>query len=397
MFPPLPLYERAQAPYTGLIAHHSQLVRFLHRVPRITRLQRATTTLETTASMANNILDSLTAAIICVDHELKLCYINQSAENLLEVSGNRSCGHAIAELLPNTAELESVMYDALQTGQPYTKRREQLTLLSGHTVNVDYSITPVSEDEWPKLVVEFHSLDRYLRIDRDEALRDHQQITRQMIRGLAHEIKNPLGGIRGSAQLLARELGDSSQQEYTDIIIDEADRLTSLVDRLLGPKSLPVPADTNIHEVLERVLKLIELEAGGRIEIERDYDPSIPEIYIDAELILQALLNIARNAMQCLAETPDPKLRIVTRTERQFTIGPKRHRRVLTIDIIDNGPGVPEGLRDHLFYPMISGRPDGTGLGLSFAQSIVHQHQGLIEVSSQPGKTDFTVILPLEQ
>lgn len=347
--------------------------------------------------MANNILDSLTCAIICVDHELRLGFINHSAESLLEVSGNRGCGHTISELLVNTAELESVMYDALQTGQPYTKRREQLQLVSGHTVTVDYSITPISEDEWPKLLVEFHSLDRYLRIDRDEALRDHQQVTRQMIRGLAHEIKNPLGGIRGSAQLLERELTDPEQKEYTNIIIGETDRLTSLVDRLLGPKALPSPTRANIHEVLERVRKLIELESGGRIEIERDYDPSIPEIQVDVELMLQALLNIARNAMQCLDETPEPHIRFVTRTLRQFTIGDRRYRNVITIDIIDNGPGIPETLKDHLFYPMISGRPEGTGLGLSFAQSIIHQHSGLIEVTSQPGNTDFTIIIPLEQ
>ena len=352
--------------------------------------------METTASMANNILDSLTSAIICLDHQLRLCYMNQSAESMLEVSGNRLCGHTISDVLVNSGELQSMLYDALQTGQPYTKRREKLILTSGHPVTVDYSITPISEDEWPKLIVEFHSLDRHLRIDRDEALRDHQQITRQMIRGLAHEIKNPLGGIRGSAQLLARELVDPDQQEYTNIIIEETDRLTSLVDRLLGPKSVPTPANTNIHEVLERVRKLIELEAGDRITVERDYDPSIPEIYIDAELILQALLNIARNAMQSLETIEDPQIRIVTRTERQFTIGKTRHRSVLTIDIIDNGPGIAESVKDHLFYPMISGRPDGTGLGLSFAQSIVHQHAGIIEVTSQPGRTDFTVILPLE-
>lgn len=347
--------------------------------------------------MANNILDSLTSAIICVDHELRLSFINQSAESLLEISGNRSCGHTIGELLISTGELQSVMYDALQTNQPYTKRREQITLLSGHTINVDYSITPISEDEWPKLLVEFHSLDRYLRIDRDEALRDHQQITRQMIRGLAHEIKNPLGGIRGSAQLLARELDDPGQQEYTNIIIDETDRLTSLVDRLLGPKSLPTPTSTNIHEVLERVRKLIEIECGGKIAFVRDYDPSIPEIFVDGELMMQAFLNIARNAMQSLENTPDPQIQLVTRTERQFTIGARRHRIVIMVDIIDNGPGVPEALKDHLFYPMISGRPEGTGLGLSFAQSIVHQHSGLIEVTSQPGKTDFKIIIPLEQ
>lgn len=347
--------------------------------------------------MANSILDSLTSAIICVDHRLRLCYINQCAESLLGISGQRSRGHSVTALLANAAGLEAVMFDALQTGQPYTKRREQLTLVTGRIVTVDYAITPISEHEGPELLVEFFPLDRYLRIDQDQALRNHQQITRQMIRGLAHEIKNPLGGIRGSAQLLARELGNPAQQEYTDIIISETDRLTTLVDRLLGPKSLPTLSSTNIHEVLERVRKLTELEAGGRITVTRDYDPSIPEIDIDAELILQALLNVARNAMQCLADTPAAEIHLVSRTERQFTIGTTRHRRVLKIDIIDNGPGIPDAIKDHLFYPMISGRPGGTGLGLSFAQTIVHQHAGLIEVSSQPGWTDFTVILPLAQ
>lgn len=353
--------------------------------------------MDTTVSMAENILGSLSAAILCVDHELKLRFINQSAESLLEASGTRYCGHSISELLLNSSELVSVMYDALQTNQPYTRRRAQLDLPSGSTVTVDYAITPISENEWPQLLIELYPLDRYLRIDRDEALRDHQEVTRQMIRGLAHEIKNPLGGIRGSAQLLARELSNQSQREYTDIIIAETDRLSGLVDRLLGPRTVPAPTRTNIHEVLERVLRLIELECEGTINIKRDYDPSIPEVFVDKELMLQAFLNIARNAMQCLTETKDPCIRIVTRTERQFTIGSRRHRTVIMIHIIDNGPGVPDSLKDHLFYPMISGRPNGTGLGLSLAQAIVHQHAGLIEVSSEPGKTDFTIIIPLEQ
>ncbi|MCB1693843.1 MAG: PAS domain-containing protein [Pseudomonadales bacterium] len=347
--------------------------------------------------MAENILGSMSAAIICVDHELKLRFINQSAEALLEVSGTRCCGRTISEFLLNTGELESVIYDALQTGQPYTRRRAQLDLPTGNTITVDYAITPISENEWPQLLVELYPLDRYLRIDRDEVLRDHQEITRQMIRGLAHEIKNPLGGIRGSAQLLARELDDPSQREYTDIIIGETDRLTALVDRLLGPRNAPKRVSTNIHELLERVCRLIELEADGKVKIKRDYDPSIPEINIDKELMLQAFLNVARNAMQCLGETPDACICIVTRTERQFTIGAKRYRTVVTVDIIDNGPGIPDTLKDHLFYPMISGRPDGTGLGLSLAQSIIHRHEGLIEVESEPGKTDFTIIIPLEQ
>ncbi len=289
------------------------------------------------------------------------------------------------------------MYDALQTGQPYTRRKADLKLIGGHVITVDYTISPINEAEWPRLLMEVQPLDRYLRIDRDEAIRSHQETTRQMIRSLAHEIKNPLGGIRGSAQLLARELTEPAQLEYTQVIVEEADRLTALVDRLLGPNTLPLPRMTNIHELLERICKLIEMESDRHIVIVRDYDPSIPEICIDADLVMQAILNIAHNAAQSLAETPEPGLKLVTRTERQFTIGTTRHRLVIKIDVIDNGPGIPEALREQLFYPMISGRPDGSGLGLSFAQSIIHRHHGLIEFSSEPGETVFTVIIPLEQ
>ncbi len=352
--------------------------------------------MELHTSIAANILGNLSAAIVCLDHELKLRFINQSAEVLLEVSGTRLTGRKISEFLLNTGELESVLYDALQTSQPYTRRRCHLDLVTGHSVTVDYAITPISEDEWPQLLLELYPLDRYLRIDRDEAVRDHQDVTRQMVRGLAHEIKNPLGGIRGSAQLLARELRDPGLQEYTDIIISETDRLTALVDSLLGPRSIPRLAATNIHELLERVCRLIELESASAIAVNRDYDPSIPEIEVDRELILQAFLNITRNAMQSLTDTNNASIRIVTRVERQFTIGARRHRKVIVIHIIDNGPGVPPALKDHLFYPMISGRPDGTGLGLSLAQSIIYQHAGLIEFESEPGKTDFSIIIPLE-
>jgi two-component system nitrogen regulation sensor histidine kinase GlnL len=239
-------------------------------------------------------------------------------------------------------------------------------------------------------------LDRYLKIDRDESISTQQQITRQMIRGLAHEIKNPLGGIRGSAQLLERELATEDLRAYTEIIISETDRLTALVDRLLGPNSLPQPSLTNIHEVLERVRTLIELEADPDLEFKTDYDPSIPEVSIDPELMVQVILNIARNAMQSLEATQSSCLRFTTRVERQFTIGVTQHRLVAKIDIVDNGPGIPDELKHHLFYPMITGRPNGTGLGLSVAQSIVHQHHGLIEFESRPGSTTFSIFLPLE-
>jgi two-component system, NtrC family, nitrogen regulation sensor histidine kinase GlnL len=348
-------------------------------------------------AMKDAILNTLNIGILTVDHQLQLTFINASAESLLDVSSTRALGHPICELLQNPTELEAVLYDSMQSGQPYTRRRAELQLHSGHNVTVDYTITPGNDEEWPAMLIELYPLDRYLRIDRDEAIRGHHEATRQMIRGLAHEIKNPLGGIRGSAQLLARVLPDPSLQEYTDIIITETDRLTSLVDRLLGPKTVPKPVVANIHELLERVRILIELESSPPLKIIRDYDPSIPEVVLDPALMIQVFLNIARNALQCLEEVRQPSLRFTSRTERQYTIGTRLHRIVVRVDIVDNGPGIPLELKDQLFFPMISGRADGTGLGLSFAQSIVHQHRGSIEFESEPGRTKFSIILPMEQ
>lgn len=343
------------------------------------------------------VLDNLNTAVLSLDHELKVCFINQSAENLLEVSGKQSIGSKISELILQSKEMEAILYDTLQTGQPYTKRKSCLRLINGNQVTADYTITPLSDDEWPRLLVELHPLDRWLRIERDEGIRTQQATTREMIRGLAHEIKNPLGGIRGAAQLLTEELPDDSLAEYTNIIIEEADRLKELVDRLLGPNRPPQLESTNIHEILERVIILIEAESRGAIEFHRDYDPSIPNIQADTGQLFQAFLNITRNAMQALQETASPQITLVSRTERQFTIGMRQYRLVARVDIIDNGSGITESLKGQLFYPMISGRAGGTGLGLSVAQSIVNLHQGLIEFDSEPGKTVFSVILPLEK
>jgi two-component system nitrogen regulation sensor histidine kinase GlnL len=224
-----------------------------------------------------------------------------------------------------------------------------------------------------------------------------QDTTRKLVRGLAHEIKNPLGGIRGAAQLLERELETERERDYTRIIIEEADRLRNLVDRMLGPSQLPRLSSTNMHQVLERVVQLVEAEAPGRIEIVRDYDPSLPNVEADLEQLIQAMLNIVRNAQQALENTPNPRICLRTRIIRQFTIGNVRHRMVARIDVSDNGPGVPPELSERIYYPMISGRADGSGLGLSITQSIVNQHHGLIECDSRPGATTFSVYLPLEQ
>ena len=221
-----------------------------------------------------------------------------------------------------------------------------------------------------------------------------------LVRGLAHEIKNPLGGIRGAAQLLARELPEESLKDYTNVIIEEADRLRNLVDRMLGSNKLPSLAMTNVHEVLERVCSLVEAESQGCITLVRDYDPSIPDVLIDREQMIQAVLNIVRNAMQAISGQNELRLGRIslrTRAMRQFTIGHVRHRLVSKIEIIDNGPGIAPELQETIFYPMVSGRPDGTGLGLAITQNIISQHQGLIECDSHPGHTTFSIFLPLEQ
>ena len=248
--------------------------------------------------------------------------------------------------------------------------------------------------------MEIEPRDRLLRISREEEMLAQQETTRVLVRGMAHEIKNPLGGIRGAAQLLERELPDPELKDYTQVIIEEADRLRTLVDRMLGPNTAPRLSPTNIHEVLERVRTLLDAESKGTVTFSRDYDPSLPEFLGDKEQLIQALLNIARNAMEALEAHLDqqatPEIIFRTRALRQFTIGHKRHRLVCRIDIIDNGPGIPPELLQNVFYPMISGRADGTGLGLSIAQSIIGQHRGLIECDSEPGQTDFIIFIPLE-
>lgn len=344
-----------------------------------------------------SLLDNLATAVITLDRHLKIRYLNPSAEILLEISDSRSKGTCISECFRNPGKMESFLYATLQTNQAITNRKTEVTLTNGTELTVDYTVTPLVEAAEEMLLLEIRLVDHLLRIDRDEAVRIHQATTREMIRGLAHEIKNPLGGIRGAAQLLAAELPQEDLADYTNIIIEETDRLRKLVDRLLGPNTLLQRRDTNIHEVLERVCTLIEVESNHQISIQRDYDPSIPDMQADRELLFQALLNIVRNAMQAVLDNAgSKKIALVTRTERQFTIGTIKHRLVVRIDVIDDGPGIPETVRQHLFYPMISGRAKGTGLGLSVALAIINQHQGLVEFASEPGNTVFSLLIPLE-
>lgn len=355
-----------------------------------------------TSAGYKHILDNLTTAVLVLDQKLNIQYLTPSAESLFETSVTRVQGTPVVDLLVESEEALDTLHAAALNGQSYTKREAEFLLTTGTRLTVDYSVSPIGSEQL-ELLVEIQPRDRLLRISREEDIISQQETSRILVRGMAHEIKNPLGGIRGAAQLLDRELNDDGQREYTRVIIDEADRLRSLVDRMLGPNRALKLAHTNIHEVLERVKTLLEAESRGEITFRRDYDPSIPEFLGDKEQLIQAFLNIARNAMEAAYEqqrdetnAEPPLITLRTRALRQFTIGHTRHRLVCRVDVIDNGPGIPADLLQNIFYPMISGRAAGTGLGLSITQSIIGQHHGLVECESEPGRTDFIIFLPLE-
>ena len=275
------------------------------------------------------LLDNLTTATILLNADLRLEYMNPAAEMLLAISGQRSHGQFISELFTESAEALSSLRQAVEQAHPFTKREAMLTALTGQTLTVDYAVTPILSNGDTLLLLEVHPRDRLLRITKEEAQLSKQETSKMLVRGLAHEIKNPLGGIRGAAQLLARELPEESLKDYTNVIIEEADRLRNLVDRMLGSNKLPSLALTNIHEVLERVSSLVEAESQGCITLVRDYDPSIPDVLIDREQMIQAVLNIVRNAMQAISSQNEMRLGRITlrsRTMRQFTIGHVRHR-----------------------------------------------------------------------
>lgn len=343
-----------------------------------------------------SILDNLTTVIILLDAKLLIKYINQSAEIMLATSQQRCLILPLSDFIIEETE-DISLQEALKKQQPCTKLDATLIINHKH-IMADYIITPLVIENENNYLIEITLLDA-LRISREKVILSQQEGNKLLLRGLAHEIKNPLGGIRGAAQLLARELPDSSFQEYSRIFIEEADRLCNLVDRILDSDKRPLMTRVNIHEVLERVYQLISAEAQERITIVKDYDPSIPELYIDISQMIQALLNITRNSLQALLENDikKPKITLKTRVIRQFNIGATRHRLVLNIEINDNGPGIPNHLRDTLFYPMVSGRAEGTGLGLSITQNIITQHRGLIEYSSHPGHTQFNIFIPLDE
>lgn len=348
------------------------------------------------SSNYQKVLEHLNIAILVFNNELTLIYINSAGEILFADSAKHLLGHSAKQLFKTSnSTLHRNLQKCQQSGDPLVNRELPLSRIN-ETLTVNFSATPIIENnQMSGIVVELQQVDRQLRISKEEQLLAQQNTSRMLVRGLAHEIKNPLGGLRGAAQLLDLELSDPELKEYTQIIIAESDRLQSLMDKMLGPNKPAHKAPLNIHEVLERIRQLVDAEIGNNILLIADYDPSIPDIYADKNQIIQAILNIVRNAVQALGDNGEIIIR--TRIQRHMTIGRKIHKLTAKIDIIDNGPGINPDLLGKIFYPMITSRADGTGLGLSIAQSLINQHNGLIECNSEPGKTVFSIFLPLEE
>lgn len=346
-------------------------------------------------------LDLLASAVIVLDAEGRIAYANPAAEQMFESSAKALSHHKLTELFLNGGQLEEVFHQAI--AHQFADKRQDLTLLrvGREPLHVHTIVTALDRPDMPVLI-ELRENVQQLKLDREERMFDQSQANKELIRNLAHEIKNPLGGIRGAAQLLELELPErhiKELREYTQVIIKEADRLQTLVDRLLAPHRRPhIVGDVNIHEVCERVRSLIVAEFPSGLTIKRDYDLSVPEFRGDKEQLIQAVLNIAHNAAQALSErikTGDAELILQTRVARQVTLAKVRYRLALDLHIIDNGPGIPSDIQERIFYPLVSGREGGSGLGLTLAQTFMQQHMGVIECESRPGCTDFRILIPL--
>lgn len=345
------------------------------------------------------VLDGLNSATLLFGADLLLRYINPAGEMLFEASTRHLIGQHFEHLFNAPTCTATDVQNVLKTIHPITQHEVSVSLLNTKDVTMDISLSPMLDlKDDPEILLECHQIDHMLRISQDKKRAEDQQATKEILRGLAHEIKNPLGGLRGSAQLLERQLNNDNLKEYTRVIIDEADRLSLLVDRMIGPVQIPQTCEANIHEVLEHVRQLFLADTANKIQIIRDYDPSIPDIKIDPGQLTQTIINITRNAIQALTAQGNEstgKIFYRTRILRNFTIGENRHRLALALEIEDNGPGIPEQLQKNVFFPMVTGRAEGTGLGLSIAQSIIQQHHGLLECKSKPGATIFTINLPI--
>ena len=345
---------------------------------------------------AQHLLDHVRTPVIALDTQLNIVQVNVAAQNLFNISQARVKNKSLSTIFLSDLQLQELIAQALKQEASIIQREVSLCLHNTHELAVDITVTPIKQ----ALVLEFHPLDRLRRINQEINTFSTQLSSKELMRNLAHEIKNPLAGLSGAAQLLQREIAQTEYTEYTEIIISEVQRLTNLVDTLLGPNKKQTLVPINIHEVIERVLQLIKVEidnqAETKISLVRRYDPSIPDVSADKEQLIQAVLNITKNALQVLNESKiNGEILVKTSVERNYTIGNKLHRLVCRIDIEDNGPGIAKEHQETIFLPLVSHSQHGTGLGLAIAQSIISQHAGLIILQSQPGKTCFSLYLTL--
>ena len=337
----------------------------------------------------------MTVAVIVLTNDYQIQYMNQSAEILFGQSLQRMRGNLLQVMISGD-EFYDQLAAICQQQEPHAIRAATLTVNDGETLTMDCIATPqfsMPDDDQHYLLLELQRIDRQLQIVREKQFLQQQQAIHELVRGLAHEIKNPLGGLRGAAQLLESELNNPELLEYTQIIISEADRLKNLVDELLGPGKPPKHELINIHEILEHVCSIVTVGKEQQIKIFRNYDPSIPEFVADRDHLIQICLNIANNAVRAIDQ--QGRIEFRTRILRQFTINQIRHKLVLKLDICDDGMGVPQHLLDKIFLPMVSGHADGSGLGLSIAQTLLNHQGGMIQCDSSPGATCFSIYIPL--
>lgn len=346
-------------------------------------------------SYQQQLSNQMITAVVILNNELNIEYVNPAAEALLVKSLNKLLGLSINDVFHASTFDKKRLFQLLKTDQEFTNNDIEIQLVDAHKITVEITASPVSFNNASHVLLEFKQIDQQKQISLEVFQQQQWESARDLIRGLAHEIKNPLGGLRGAAQLLNREL-NRDQQEYTAMIIQQADRLTNLVDRLLGPNQLPKIKFHNIHEVLEKVIPIVNFDDSHKVKIMRNYDPSIPEVKIDEEKIQQAVLNIIKNASQAIVE-PSGNIILQTRIASNPTINGKRIKLALQLSIIDDGPGIPTHIQDTLFYPMVSGRSNGTGLGLSISQTLIHQHNGKLSCISRPGRTEFMILLPITE
>lgn len=345
---------------------------------------------------AARIIEHLATAVLLFDKDLHLISINSAGEGLLSVSSKRVSGMTPRQIWPNSSFFYEAIQRALFSESTCIERGVDLNLNNDQKIKVDCMITPIMvNDIAEEILVELADADAFVRVLQEVNQQTVQEAAKESVQGMAHEIKNPLGGIRGAAQLLERELDNKDLLEYTRIIINESDRLSNFIDRMLTTSTQPAKSDMNIHEVIEYVVSVVRAENSRSLNIKNDYDPSIPYIKADREQIIQAILNLLRNAVQAIDD--DGVITLKTRIQRQVTIQHRLNRHIIELDIIDDGPGIPPEIESGAFYPMVTGRAEGTGLGLSIAQQLIQSHGGLIIYERKDSNTCFSILLPMEQ